>query len=81
MSWKDVNEALDAIRVLCPPPIPITLSTHEKALRIAEDHGYEIYNALVIAAALDADCAMLYSEDLQHGRVIDGKLTIRNPFR
>ncbi len=81
MSWKDVNEALDAIRVLCPSAIPITISTHEKALRVAEDHGYEIYDALVVAAALEAGCEVLYSEDLQHGQVIDGKLTIRNPFR
>jgi len=81
MPWKDVTEALDAIRVLCPSPVPIAISTHETALRIAEDYGYEIYDALVVAAALEAHCATLYSEDLQDGQVIGGKLTIRNPFR
>jgi predicted nucleic acid-binding protein len=34
----------------------------------------------VIAAALQAGCATLYSEDLQDGQIIDHKLTIRNPF-
>jgi predicted nucleic acid-binding protein len=81
MPWKDVTEALDAIRVLCPSPVSITISTHEKALKIAEDYGFEIYDALIVAAALQSSCATLYSEDLQHGQVIDGKLTIRNPFR
>lgn len=81
MPWKDVTEALDAIRVLCPSPVPITISTHETALKIAAVHGYEIYDALVVAAALESDCATLYSEDLQDGQVIDGKLTIRNPFK
>ena len=81
LPWKDVTEALDAIRVLCPSPIPITISTHERALKIAEVRSYEIYDALIVAAALEAGCGTLFSEDLQHGQVIDGKLTIRNPFR
>ena len=80
MPWKDVFEALAAIRALCPSPLPISISTHESALRIAENHRYEIYDALVVAAALEAGCATLYSGDLQHGQVIDGKLTVRNPF-
>jgi len=81
MPWKDVSEALDVIRVLCPSPVPLTISTHESALKIAENHGYEIYDALVVAAALEAGGTTLYSEDFQDGQVIDGQLTIRNPFR
>lgn len=80
MSWPDVIEALGAIRVLCPSPIPITAELHDAALRLAEQHGFHVYDALIIAAALSADCATLYSEDLQSGQVIDGRLTIRNPF-
>lgn len=81
MPWRDVIEALDAIRVLCPSPIPVTISTHENALTIAEKHGFEIYDALVIAAAMEGRCTTLYSDDLQDGQVIERKLTIRNPFR
>jgi predicted nucleic acid-binding protein len=33
-----------------------------------------------VEAALEAECATLYSEDLQDGQVIDGRLTIRIPF-
>jgi predicted nucleic acid-binding protein len=80
MSWKDVREALDAFRILCPSPLPITIEMHEAALRIAEKHGYNIYDALVVAAALEAECATLFSEDLHDGQMIDGQLTIRNPF-
>ena len=80
MPWRDVTEALDVFRVLCPSPLPITIEMHEAALKIAEQHGYEIYDALVVAAALEAGCAILYSEDFQDGRTIDGQLTIRNPF-
>jgi predicted nucleic acid-binding protein len=80
MSWKDVTEAVDAFRILCPSPIPVTVEMHEAALRIAEKHGYNIYDALVVAAALEAGCAALYSEDLHDGQRIDRQLTIRNPF-
>jgi predicted nucleic acid-binding protein len=81
MPWKDVIEALDAIGILCPSPLPITVETHEAALRIAQKFGYGIYDALVVASALEADCATLYSEDLHDGQRIDNRLTIRNPFR
>ena len=80
MSWSDVTEALDAFRVLCPSPLPITMEIHEAALKIADKHVYNIYDALVIAAALEAGCATLYSEDLHSGQMISGQLTIRNPF-
>ncbi len=49
---------------------------HEVALRIAEKHGYNIYDALVVAAALEAGCSTLYSEDLHDGQTIEGQLTI-----
>ena len=80
MSWSDVLEALDTFRVLCPSPLPITIEMHEASLKIAERYGYGIYDALVVAAALQAGCTILYSEDLQDGQIIDQKLTIRNPF-
>lgn len=81
MSWKEVNEFLDLICVLCPDPVPISLDTHKAALAIAEKYGYSIYDALVASAALEAGCKTLYSEDLQDGQLINRQLTIRNPFR
>lgn len=80
MSWSDVTEALDAFRVLCSSPLPITIEIHEAALKIAEKNGYNIYDALVVAAAVEAGCATLYSEDLHSGQTISGQLTICNPF-
>lgn len=80
MSWPDVTEALEAIRILCPAPVPITVEVHDAALRLAGQYGFHIYDALIVAAALDAGCATLYTGDLQSGQVIDGRLTILNPF-
>jgi len=80
MPWSDVTEALAAFRELCPSPLAVTIAIHEAALTIAEKHSYGIYDALIIAAALESGCAVLYSEDFQDGQTIDGQLTIRNPF-
>lgn len=80
LTWEEIGEALAAIRTLCPSPVPLTTETHEAALRIAAQYGFHIYDALVAAAALEAECTTLYSEDLQDGQTIDGRLTIRNPF-
>jgi predicted nucleic acid-binding protein len=81
LSWPEVAEALTALRALCPAPLPLTLATHESALAIAERSGYALYDALILASALEAGCETLYSEDMQDGQVVDGRLTIRNPFR
>jgi predicted nucleic acid-binding protein len=81
MTWKATRELLDLICVLCPDPVPISLDMHKMALRVGEKYGYSIYDALIIAAALEAGCGTLHSEDLQDGQVINQQLTIRNPFR
>lgn len=81
MTWAEIREALAAIRLLCPAIVPIDLDIHSEALRVAERYGYRIFDALIIAAALRAGCALLWSEDMQDGLIIDGRLRIANPFR
>jgi predicted nucleic acid-binding protein len=81
MPWNEVHFAIENMKALCPDPLSITLDTHEEALAIAERYGYRIYDALMLASALEARCTILYSEDMQDGQVIDHRLTIRNPFR
>ena len=81
MPWGEVQLALESIQVLCPDPLPITLDTHQQALAIAEKYRYKVYDALIVASALEARCTILYSEDMQDGQVFDHKLAIRNPFK
>lgn len=52
---------------------------YERALELRAMTGYSFYDVLIVAAALESGCRTLYSEDLQHSRVIQG-LTILNPF-
>ena len=81
MTWREVHEALSAIRTVCRAILPVDLETHADALRIAERYGYAIFYALMIAAALRARCTVLYSEDMQDGMTIDRRLRIVDPYR
>ena len=80
MSWDEIDEALAAVRVLCPSPLPLTVDTHDAGRRIAAKYGYGIFDSLIAASALEAECDTWYSEDLQDGQTIEGRVTIRNPF-
>jgi predicted nucleic acid-binding protein len=81
MTWREVRDALAAIRTVCRTILPVDIEIHADALRIAERYGYTIFDALMVAAALRADCTVLYSEDMQDGMAISGRLRIVDPFR
>ena len=51
-----------------------------RAIDLHRLHGFSIWDALIVTMALKAQCRVLYSEDMQDGRVIDG-LRIANPFK
>ncbi|WP_199553475.1 PIN domain-containing protein [Sandaracinobacteroides hominis] len=79
-SWAELNEAIEHILSLVLRPLPLTYETHRDGLRIAERYQLGIYDSIHLAAALTANCRSFWSEDLHDGLVIDGRLTIRNPF-
>lgn len=79
MPLPEVREVLDTIRAVCDL-LPVTIETHDRALAIVERYGFSLYDSLLIAAALMAGSKRLYSEDLQHGQLIDRQLRVVNPF-
>jgi predicted nucleic acid-binding protein len=81
MTWEEVREALSSIHVVCPVVLPMDLDTHGDALTLAERYGFRIFDALMIASALRGGCERLWSEDMQDGMVIDGRMRLFNPFR
>ena len=56
------------------------LNTQIKAVRLKGKYGFQYYDALIIAAALEQECSILFSEDMQHNQVIENTLKIINPF-
>ena len=79
-AWPEVRQGLAAIRTLCRAIHPLDLEVHDEAIGLAADHGFALFDALIVASALRAGCTVLHSEDMQHDRVIGG-LGINNPFR
>ena len=67
----------------CNRPRPSSLLSKRVSisLALAERTGYQFCDELIVAAALEARCDTLFSEDLHDGQVIDGQLIIHNPFR
>jgi predicted nucleic acid-binding protein len=78
-SWRDIELLFDDIDNTLDPALPLTVKTSRAALALVRDDGFAFYDALIVAAAIEAGCDTLYSEDMQHGRNIGG-LTIVNPF-
>ena len=80
LDWSIIETALAEFRALVDDVRPIALPTHEIAVSLSKEHGLDIYDALIVAAAIEAGCDRLLSEDLQHGRKF-GDCVLVNPFR
>lgn len=60
---------------------PVNANTINSALKIVKKYKYSYWDSLVISSALENNCTVLYTEDMQHGQVINNRLRILNPFR
>jgi predicted nucleic acid-binding protein len=78
--WTAIKDILAEMRETFTVT-PGTLETHELGITLAERYGFAIFDSMIVAAALQSGCDTLYSEDMHHGLVVDGVLTIANPFR
>lgn len=79
MPSSEIREVLSTVRAVCRTE-PLTIDDHDQAVLISERYGFSFYDSVIVASALRADCRILYCEDLQHGQIIDRRLTIINPF-
>jgi len=60
-------------------PVPQTPDLLARGIALQQAHSLNIWDALIVEAAREARCDILYTEDLQHGRRF-GELEIVNPF-
>jgi len=75
-----VDAARAYIRTLAPWAIaPLDAKTTERAFAVEDETGYNWWDCLILAAALQAECRLFVSEDLQDGREVAG-VRIANPF-
>jgi len=74
-------EAEQALALTFRPLLAVhsSYSLYGQALELTRSHSISWYDSLIVAAAMESDCRILYSEDLQHGQKLDN-LRIQNPF-
>ncbi|MBW0159598.1 PIN domain-containing protein [Sedimentimonas flavescens] len=80
MSWEEAGVFLDGIRQLCPVT-DLSVETHDIGQALGARYGFAVYDAMIVAAALQAGCTVLYSEDMQDGLLVENRLRIVNPFK
>lgn len=79
LAWPEIEHFLGAITAAADIHA-LTFSIHQKGLSLAREHNFPVYDAMIVAAAIEAGCSTLYTEDMQHGLVVGQQLRIVNPF-
>jgi predicted nucleic acid-binding protein len=79
--WSDLAQDLEAIREAVGGIAPVTDGANREALRLVQRYRLSFFDSVLLAVALESGVQTLYSEDMQHGLVIDGTLRIVDPFR
>jgi predicted nucleic acid-binding protein len=79
-AWAEASQDVELLREWSGDIRSVTQSDNQEGMRIAERYNLQFFDALLVAVSLANGATTLYSEDMHHGLVIDGKLTITNPF-
>ena len=80
MNWAEIQAATDDLCTLATAIMPLDREFNARALDLAVHYNLSVFDALMIAAGLQAGCGQCLSEDMHHGLQVDGSLTILNPF-
>ncbi len=86
MLWPEIGMISLTLQGICKV-CDLTLSTHNLAVYLGERYQFNIFDANIVAAAAAMRCAVVYSEDMQHGLNVKipaqyggNSLSIKNPF-
>lgn len=79
-SWLETRNILEEVYGIVTVR-SLDHANHRLGLDMAERYQFSIYDGMIVSAALLAGCDTLYSEDMHHGLVVDGRLRIVDPFR
>jgi predicted nucleic acid-binding protein len=78
--WPRTRRLLDTVTQLVDVA-DLTHAIHRLGMLLAERFQLSVYDGLIVAAAVESGCDLLYSKDMHHGLVVADRLRIKNPFR
>ena len=79
LSWEEAGQFFTGVQSLCTVE-DLTVQSHLIGRALAESYQFSIYDAMIVAAALLAECTTLWSEDMRDGLLVEDRLRIVNPF-
>ena len=79
MSWNEAGDFLNGIRRVCLVA-GLTAQTNDFGRALGERYGFSVYDAMIVATAIQCGCTTLLTEDLHDGLIVEDRLTIMNPF-
>jgi predicted nucleic acid-binding protein len=62
------------------PIVPVSYSILQRAAQFITRYDFQIFDSVIVASAVVSGCKILYSEDMHHNLIVEGQLTICNPF-
>jgi predicted nucleic acid-binding protein len=78
---NQIIEYLDGVEIVCDEILLIQRKTINQALNIKECYGFSYYDSLMLASALEGNCQIIFTEDMNDGQIIENTLKIVNPFK
>lgn len=79
LAWPEIAEVVETVSALCRV-VDLTLDTHRIALTLVRRYSLSWWDALQLAAALDAGAEEFMTEDLHAGLQVESRLRVVNPF-
>lgn len=76
---SEAHDVAESLMDLCEA-VPVDVATVRKSFQLSRRYALSHWDSLIVAAALLADCDILYSEDLQQGQIFEDRLTVVNPL-
>ena len=79
LSFSRLHEVMNFLQIQFVI-FPISKNTSQKAIILKQKYKYSFWDCLILSSALEENCSILYSEDMQHNQIIESSLKIINPF-
>ena len=77
---KDIQNIVLKIIDVCNVSV-ITIDSIKSAWKLKKQYNLSYWDSLIVAAAMENNCDILYSEDMQDRQTLEDKLKIINPFK
>jgi len=79
LEWVEIDQVLDEIKGSFRIDI-VNILLIQLACKLAKRYRYSYFDSLILASALSSNTTVLFSEDMQHGQIIEDKFKIINPY-